>query len=389
MTAYLQMGHDTENLVAETDLDEFRGIVLSPVNRDSETLAQNIQDFRTRGQFDIVFDPQLYIPTSDRGCLPDQPYFPTDLDTADLSSDTWWADIAIKLASCVDNLRVDAVASPVVLPKAWSDDYFARCADVSRRMGEALAGSQIRSLTTVMVSVNEIGEKDSAFRIASLVSDVDSAGYYLVIVSEIEPRRELIGEDQLAGVMKLIAELEKTEKPVLVSHCSSDMLLFKAAGASHCATGKFFNLRRFTKSRYEEPAGGGGQLGYWFEHSLLVFLREADIRRLMENGFEYLINTSASNNYWSNKILEHFNTEPEKAWVKLGWRQYLTWFGKTELTLSTDHPKPLVKDWLKVSEDNWLMLQDAGVLMDEPRNDGGWIRSWRQAFTKFQKAPTP
>ena len=118
MTAYLQMGHDTENLVAETDLDEFRGIVLSPVNRDSETLAQNIQNFRSRGQFDIVFDPQLYIPTSDRGCLPQQPYFPSDLDTADLSSDAWWTDIAKKLTSCVTNLGVDAVASPVVLPRA-------------------------------------------------------------------------------------------------------------------------------------------------------------------------------------------------------------------------------------------------------------------------------
>src|SRR6266851_3833129 len=148
MTAYLQMGHDTENLVAETDLDEFRGIVLSPVNRDSETLGQNIQTFRSKGHFDIVFDPQLYIPTSDRGCLPQQPYFPADLDTADLSSDAWWGDIAAKLASCVSILGVDAVASPVVLPRAWNDDYFARCADTSKKLGEELAESQIRPLTT-------------------------------------------------------------------------------------------------------------------------------------------------------------------------------------------------------------------------------------------------
>ncbi len=31
MSAYLQMGHDTENLVGEADLEEFRGIILSPV----------------------------------------------------------------------------------------------------------------------------------------------------------------------------------------------------------------------------------------------------------------------------------------------------------------------------------------------------------------------
>ncbi len=36
MSAYLQMGHDTENLVGEADLEEFRGIILSPVNREPD-----------------------------------------------------------------------------------------------------------------------------------------------------------------------------------------------------------------------------------------------------------------------------------------------------------------------------------------------------------------
>jgi|SRR6185369_16479962 len=114
MSAYMQMGHDTENLVGEQDLDEFVGIVLSPVNRDAPTLAENIQIFRARGHYDIVLDPQLYIPTSERGSLPQQPYFPGDLDTADLSSVGWWADLVGKLVPCVTSLKVDAVASPVV-----------------------------------------------------------------------------------------------------------------------------------------------------------------------------------------------------------------------------------------------------------------------------------
>jgi hypothetical protein len=379
------MGHDTENLVGETDLEEFTGIVLSPVNRDTPTLAQNVAIFRGKGGYDIVFDPQLYLPTSDRGCLPQQPYFPTDIDTADLTSDSWWAEIVDKLVPCVTSLEVDAVASPVLLPRAWSDDYFAHCAETSDKLAAALATSSIRSLTTVMVNFNEMGEKDRALRIASIVSEADSAGYYLVIVSDIEPRRELVGEDQLAGVMMLIHELEKTGQPVLVSHCSSDMILFKAAGARDCATGKFFNLRRFTKSRYEEPASGGGQLPYWFEHSLLAFLRGADVRRLQENGLGHLVAAGASNNQWAQQILELFESHSDEAWVRLGWRQYLSWFGKTELTLVGSDPLATVRTWLKSAEDNWRILEDSGLLMDEPRNDGGWIRSWRQAVGKFQR----
>jgi len=42
------------------------------------------------------------------------------------------------------------------------------------------------------------------------------------------------------------------------------MILWKAAGATNCASGKYFNLRRFTLSRLDEPEenGGGGKANY-------------------------------------------------------------------------------------------------------------------------------
>ena len=123
----------------------------------------------------------------------------------------------------------------------------------------------------------------------------------------------------------------------------------------------------------------------WFEHSLLAFIRGTDLLRLEENGLGHLVGVGASNNFWAQKIREHFATNPGMAWLKLAWRQYLSWFGKTELAVSTADPLPIVQGWLKSAEDNWRVLEDAGVLMDEPRNDGSWIRSWRQAAIKFKK----
>ena len=236
-----------------------------------------------------------------------------------------------------------------------------------------------------MVNVAHLTQKESPLRIASILSESEPSGYYLVIVTDIDPRRELSNSNELVGAMNLIAELEATEQPVLVSHCSSDVLLFKAAGASNCATGKFFNLRRFTRSRYEEPGGGGGQLAYWFEHSLLAFLRGPDILRLREQGYERLIGAQASENYWSRLILDQFRETPEAAWVAYGWRQYLSWFGKTEVTLSSTEPIKVVGEWLKAAEQNWLALEDDSTLFDERRNSGQWIRPWRQALAQFAR----
>ena len=201
-----------------------------------------------------------------------------------------------------EELDVDAVTSPICIPNVFQDDYYLLCTETYRGLKEILDGKNIRSLFTLLVNFNQMGTPDAALNLASIVSSANPDGYYLVISSDIEPRREMVGEYQLAGIMELIKILEDTGKPVIVSHCSSEMILFKAAGASHCATGKFFNLRRFTKTRYEDSSAGGGQLPYWFEQSLLAFLRGTDVIRLQNRRLGDLVENGFSNNHWSTQI---------------------------------------------------------------------------------------
>jgi len=386
MSAYHHMGHDTENLIGEKDLVEYAGIILSPVNRSPEILRDHIINFREKGDYDIILDPQLYFPKSERGSLKKYPYFPSNFDTADMTSTAWWNNTIRLLTDLAISLNVSTVVSPVVQPKIWNIDYYSLCATISQTLLRNLKSSDIRVLSTIMVNVTELTDSNKVMEIASIVSDKDSDGFYIIFVSDIEPRREFSDETELYGMMCLIKELENTRRPVLVGNCSSEMLLLKSAGATACSTGKFFNLRRFTKSRYEEPAKGGGQLPYWFEHSLLAFLREADILRLLNENFEDLISTHHSNNFWGERILSHLQSTPEKAWLAFSWRQYLSWFGKIELELSTSDSIATVQKWLKEAEENWRMLDDNDLLFDEQRNDGKWLRSWRQALVKFEKA---
>lgn len=385
MSAYFQMGHDTENLINERDLNEFRGIILSPLNRVPDELNTNISKFRDSGQFDIIFDSQLYFPRSLRKKLHAHPYFPSDLDTADIYSNSWWSKINSSLSEYSQHLKVDAVASPVVHPRSWSTDYYAICAETSNRLTEQLYNTGIRTLSTVMINLHQMVDEEEIYRIASILSDTNSSGFYFVISSDIVPRREFSDANELFGVMVLIKELQNTGLDIFVSHCSSDMVLFKSAGANHCATCKFFNLRRFTKSRWDEPSEGGGLLPYWFEHGLFAFLRKADLLRLVKSGYSNFIKRNFSNNFWAEEILNQFQKEPGKAWVALSWCHYLSWFGKTELSLSKDNPLPLVKEWLKIAEKNWLTLKDDDILFEEPRNNGNWIRPWRQALNDFSK----
>lgn len=386
MSAYLQMGHDSENLVGVAGLESFIGLVLSPVNRSESEMKRNLMTFRENGTFDVVLDPQLYFPQQERGALSTHSYFPKDLDTADLSSSRWWNDVVKRLAAYAVDMRVDAVCSPAIVPKKWGADYCTFCAETFANLVEQLKGTGVRPVITVCVNLRELATPDDALRIASIATSRSPAQAYIVVDADVEPRREIADPANLTSLMALVAALEKAGCRTLVSHCSSDVILMKAAGAAHAASGKYFNLRRFTRSRFEEEKeGGGGQLAYWFEHSLLAFLREADIARLRRNDLADFIATDASSNVFAVQILEQFANEPGKPWLALSWRQYLAWFTAVEKALSMPNAGDAASAWLRAAEKRWETLEEKDVLLEEPRNNGRWIRPWRQALSDFRK----
>jgi hypothetical protein len=216
--------------------------------------------------------------------------------------------------------------------------------------------------------------------IASILSRSRTSHIYLVFVSRTEPRRELIEVEEIKGAMRLIASMREAGLEVTVGFSSSDVLLWKAAGANHCATGKFFNLRRFTRTRFEEPGGsGGGQLPYWFEEPLMAFLRQSDLQRITQMN---LPNLGPSTNPFGDLILAQMSAEPERAWLALAWRQFMFWFADVEDRLETGAVTSAAL--LRNADSNWRTLDDADFLTEERRNDGGWIRPWRRALAEFR-----
>ncbi len=373
MAAYLQMGHDSENLVGAEDLDEFRGIILSPVNRNETELQGHISRFRLGGTFEIVLDPQLYYPGNSKGALSSYAYFPRNEN-----SPVDWVTVCREICLLAPRLGVDTVCSPALIPAQWTDEYFQQVLDNARMLA-----AETHTLLTIAVPLLALRDMNFILRLTSIFTQFEG-GFYLVIVSDVDPRREIADALGLGGLLYLISLLAKGNREVVVSHCSSDMVLYKAAGASHCATGKFFNLRRFSKARFEETsAGGGGQLPYRFEHSLLGFLRQADVLRLRARNFSTLIGAGFSQNHWSSEIDALAATRPEAAWLAMAWKQYLSWFGKVENFLSGEDSRIIVREWLRTAEENWSMLNDAEVLLDENANNGAWIRPWRQALSDF------
>lgn len=373
MSAYHQIGHNSSNLLREASLSAYRGAFVSPTNYDeAQTLA--IVNAPPTADFEFIFDPQLYFPNTNRGVLPTWDYFPDDVDTADHSNPAWWTRILNGVHQAALRTRCGGCCVPAIVPRVYSNDFYQKCCENANELA-AISGGALRILNTVIVSFSDIGHPTRAETVASIVSNSVVSEIYLVVVSDVEPRRELADLASLIGISRFISLLEEANVKVTVGYCSTDVVLWKAAGASHCSTGKFFNLRRFTPSRWEPAAGGGGQLPYWIEEGLMAYLRESDVLRVQQAG---IASDESSSLPHSAEILEKIETNA--AWVADSWKHYLEWFVSIESRIELGIADP--RQLLAQAERNSLLLDDAGVLMEEPRNDFSWLRPWRRVLAE-------
>lgn len=378
MSSYHQMGHDSSNLVG--NVAGFAGAILSPVNLTEPDVQALVARHRS-DSFDFIFDPQLYFPRrADKGKLATWSYFPQDFETADMSSASWWDDILRRVVDTAIRVGAAGVCSPAVLAGGTaSDDYYATMRSYAERTCALVAGRNLDVFQTVPVRLADLATPARVFEIASIVSTTTTVhAVYLILQSPVRPRDELRDVDELKGAMKLIRLLEDADMRVVVGCSSSDAILWKTAGASVCATGKFANLRRFTEGRFNEQDDGGRQIPYWFEESLLAFVRESDLLRLPALGL-----ANPGTNPWGAQILAQLKEEPGKAWVGLGWRQYMHWFADVGARLSSG--KTTAKELIRTAEQNWQLLEDNDVFLEEPKNDGKWLRPWLRASVEFDR----
>ncbi len=434
MAVYHQMGHHSDNLLTEKFLNKFSGAILSPVNQDKSEIKNLIDRYRDNSLFTTIFDPQLYFPRTSKQKLKDWSYFPNDYDTIAADKD-WWLDINKKLFTCVMDIKPDAVCSPIQVPRIYSDSYYEQSVIIADDLYNRLSPYNIEVIQSVLVNIAELTDTNKLMTIASLILANNTHQVYLLLFSATEPRREIDMVEELKGAMKLINILEKGKRNVIVGFSSSDIILWKIAGATSCATGKFWNLRRFTPSRWDDADEGGGQMAYWFEEGLMASIRASDLSRIVAKGG--IISNASINNPYYQEIISKIQTPvpsdgqtpvpsdgqtpvpsdgqtpvpsdgqtpvpsdgqtpvpsdgqtpvPSKVkgpppWVGLGWRQYLYWFADIEERLNTNQDDPL--SLLRVAEKNWIVLEDNNILMEERRNNGNWLRQWQRAIVEYDK----
>lgn len=377
MASYLQLGHDSWNLIEEEDIGAYAGLVLSPVNDGPDDVRMRLMRIADRrDKLEVILDPQMYNPALEKGKLDQWRYFPADFATADHADLAWWSRRSREIVEQGAELSVDVVCSPALVPRAYSDDYYSLVVEVADATKRHADRHGIETMLTAIVSLRDLGSPGRAMAIASILSRSSCERVYLTFLNEDvaprEPLRDGAGIPTAVHLVRLLAQ----EMRVHVSFASHDLVMWKFAGAADISTGKFMNLRRFSLGRWQDEESAGRQVPYWNEGPLLARLREADVALLDRYG--WFEGRSFDVNPSSARILEIVRGGAGTPWLKLSWMQYLRWASNAEARLN-GNPE-LAEKLLNRADDRWGdAIDKKRILFHDRFNNGDHVRAWLNA----------
>src|SRR5260370_12533096 len=169
MAVLHQMGHHSNNLIDLPDMSAYAGAIFSPINcTEAEAALQGRQAKQSRGDFEVILDPQLYVPASERGKLRKWSYFPKDVDTADLTAPRWWTDLNKRISLVCKRIGTDAVSSPVVIPKGFYYKYYSNAVRVGSEFHALVKQHGVSVLQTALVNLAELASSSRPLELASI-----------------------------------------------------------------------------------------------------------------------------------------------------------------------------------------------------------------------------
>lgn len=375
MATYLQLGHESWSLLDESDGGNYAGIVLSPVNDSPSYVRDRLGRLgESREVLEVILDPQLYNPAAERGHLSEWTYYSAEFETADHQEENWWVARGREVVDVGARLGIDAVCSPALFPRDFSDDYYRFVVDVADATYGYANESDIETLLTGIINLRDLANPRRALEIASILTETDCERVYLTFLSEnIQQREPLRDAAALATAVHLVRLLSASLR-VHVAFCAHDLVLWKYSGATDISTGKWMNVRRFSPGRWQEEDTTGRQVPYWNEGSLFTLLRDQEVLRLdRELWFE---DRNFGNNPSSARILEILRSDSGEAWQKLSWLQYLRWVSIVEARWDNH---AAAERALERSDGKWGEVQEKRILFTDRFNNGDHIRVWINA----------
>lgn len=254
MKIYHQCGHNTNWNIDSFQKDKVgNGLILSPVHSSAEQVAKIPQDLKKTS----LFDPQFYVPDSQKTKLNSYDFFPERVMEG-FSTRDYEAFSAKVAGMCVD-YQVENNFESMIIPARYHDDMLTDFIDRQSKfsLDPFLARiSDIRCQKPVFMTLpltdgmlNDEGYRTKLLNWISGYSEID--GVYL-LANLNERSKQICDVTKLKNYIQFAQDLIGADLDVLCGYCNTEGLLFSALDIYGITIGAYENTRRFSIDKFLE-----------------------------------------------------------------------------------------------------------------------------------------
>ena len=249
-----QCGHNTNwNIDSLTDDECGEGLILSPVHKKHD----DVQSLERPLKSVSVFDPQFYLPNSQKAKLQTYPFFPESISPNSFSTGDF-SLVALQAArQCID-FQVANHFSKIVIPTRFYDQMYPDYIDRQNFYTvtpflKALSIKKVRKPVYLTLPLTSHMVMSKIFRTQLLnwvTSFPEISGVYVMATPHDEGCKQIQSEEFLFLYMDFLQQLRNASLEVLVGYCNTESLLFLMIEGCDITFGSFENTRMFSTDKF-------------------------------------------------------------------------------------------------------------------------------------------
>lgn len=385
-----QCGHNTNwNIDSLVDDKCGDGLIFSPVHRKHD----DVEGMKKQDKANSIFDPQFYLPNSQKTKLQTYPFFPESISPNSFATGDFTL-VALEAArKCID-FQLSNHFSRVVIPARFYDQMYPDY--IERQNGytvtpflKALSSKNLRKpvyLTLPLTSHMVISKIFRTQLLNWVTSFPEISGVYVLATPYDEGSKQIQSEEFLFQYMDFLQQLRNASLEVLVGYCNVESILFLMVEGCDITFGSFENTRMFSIDKFitteEERRGPKARI---FSRGLLNWVQIAHAKEIRDRDKQL----------WS-KIYDHtdYGDRALKAAVEPTFNQpqlYKHHFILFSQFVSELRDLPIgdrykrIRELLKEAEELYEEIND--LPMDLERHSrGSHIQPWLTVLNRFYRA---
>ncbi len=383
-----QVGHNAIwNLDSYIDDKCGTGLIFSPVHQkktDIENIDINIKR-------ESLFDPQYYLPSSQKPKLGTYPFFPETMSIEGFSTISYHA-LALKSAELCIDFQIEQEFSKIVIPLRYLNQMYPDYVEQQEAFSlhpflEVIGQKEINKDLILTLPITHHMVMSPIFRNSLLnwitkYPEID--GIYLICCDE-RDSKQIHDSTYLLSLLQFVSEIKNTGLEIIIGYQNTESLIFTLIEDVGLTIGTFENTRIFSIDKFlvsdEEKRGPKPRIYLdgllnWIQFEQAKILRT----KLPKIWDKIYVPTNHSESVFQKEVDPHFSQPGlyKHHFVRIS--EQIEELGKLDFVSRSNK----LINWIDNAKSNYKSIDSMHIPIEKHGN-GAHLEHWRKAITDFTK----